>query len=373
VDKEYRMCRRCIMDTSDPTITFDSNGVCNHCHFFDSIVNNLWFPNKKGETLLSDIVLEIKKTSKGQKYDCILGLSGGVDSSYLAVVAVKELGLNPLAVHINGGWNSEIAERNIEKIVSYLNLNYFTYTINWEEMRDLQVAYLKAGVINQDVPQDHAFFAALYKYATDNNIRYVLSGSNFATESILPASWVYNAMDLRNLKAIYSQFGEYTLKSYPMVSFFRYYFYYPFVKKMKVIKPLNYMPYNKEEAMAKLQKELGWINYGAKHYESRFTKFYQGYFLPKRFGIDKRRAHFSSLILAGQMSREEALLEMQKPPYGSLEELKEDIQYILAKLQLSEDGFDAIMNAPFRAHTDFKSNRTLFRVKDRIKRIIKFF
>lgn len=353
-ERQYQICTRCIMDTSDAEIQFDEHGVCNHCRNFDWIEANMWFPNEEGAQRLTKIVDEIKKSGEGKSYDCIMGLSGGVDSSYLAVKAV-DLGLRPLVVHVDAGWNSELAISNIENLVRKLDLDLHTYVVDWQEIRDLQLAYFKSGVANQDVPQDHVFFAQLLKVAAENGIRHILSGGNYATEAILPSSWGYSAMDLRNLRAIHKRFGSGKLKTYPQVSFWKWYFYYPRIAGIRYIRPLNYMKYDKAEAKRILIEDYGWRDYGGKHYESRFTKFFQGYYLVERFGYDKRRAHLSSLVVSRQMSRDEALLEMQKPPYPAAD-LAEDSLFIRKKLGLSEQEFDAILHAPRRLASEYPSN-----------------
>lgn len=352
----YKMCRRCVMDTSDPEIQFDAQGVCNHCRRFDDIAANHWYPDARGEKMLAEQVARIKAQGRGRDYDCIMGLSGGVDSSYLAVKVV-EMGLRPLVVHVDGGWNSELATNNIEQLVRRLGLDLHTHVVDWEEMRDLQVAYLKAGVANQDVPQDHAFFAELLRTGRRHGIKYVLSGSNYATESILPSSWGYNAMDLTNLRAIHRAYGTRKLKAFPTVSFLEWYLVYPRLLGVKFVRPLNYMPYDKNAAKALLMAEYGWKDYGGKHYESRFTKFFQGHYLIERFGFDKRRAHLASLVVSGQATREQALEELKKPAYPE-EDLAEDIDFIRKKLGLSKEQFDAVMQTERRKATDFKSDES---------------
>jgi N-acetyl sugar amidotransferase len=367
IASEYRICTRCIMDTSDPEITFDEQGECNHCQRFDQQSKDKWFPNEKGRELLAAIVDRIKREGANQEYDCIMGLSGGADSSYLAY-QVKQLGLRPLVVHVDAGWNSELAQNNIENIVKILGFDLFTYVVDWEEILDLQVAFLRASLANQDVPQDHAFFAKLYEFAVKNGIRYVLSGSNFATESILPRSWGYNAMDAKHLKNIHKLFGQSPLKTYPTISFFKYYFYYP-LRGMKVVRPLNYMPYNREEAIKLLEQELKWKNYGKKHYESRFTKFFQGYFLPKKFGFDKRRAHLSSMILSQQISREAALEEMETELYPP-DQAREDMAFIAKKLGLTEQEFNDLFNLPNKNYKEYPSNERMFQFIHKIRRLL---
>lgn len=356
--QNYQICARCIMDTSDPEISFDENGVCNHCRRFDEVSRSDWFPNEEGERRLAQIVDTIKAEGRGKEYDCALGLSGGVDSSYLAYKA-KEYGLRPLVIHVDAGWNSELAVSNIENICKVLDYDLHTHVVDWEDMRDMQLAFLRSGVANQDAPQDHAFFVALYSFAVKNNIRYVLNGSNIATESILPQSWGYNAMDSKFLQAIHRQFGSRKLTAYPTVSFLQYHFYYPYIRRMRVVRMLNYLHYNREEAKQLLIDKLGWKDYGAKHYESRFTKFFQGYFLPTRFGYDKRRAHLSSLVVSGQISRSDALAEMEESKYPDAEQ-REDRAYIIKKLGLSEEEFERLLNMPHKTFRDYPSNAKLY-------------
>jgi N-acetyl sugar amidotransferase len=350
----YRRCVRCVMDTTDSAITFDAQGVCSHCRNFDEKFRPNWFPNEEGRRRLDAQVALIKAEGKGRDYDCIIGLSGGVDSSYLAV-KVKDLGLRPLVVHVDAGWNSELAVMNIESLVKALGFDLFTLVVDWEEMRDLQVAFLRSGVANQDVPQDHAFFAGLYHFATRQKIRWVLSGGNYATEGILPQSWGYNAMDVSHLKGIHRRFGTQPLRTFETVSFFNLYIGYPLIHRMKVLRPLDFMPYSKETAMAELSARFEWRYYGAKHHESVWTKFFQGYYLPTRFGFDKRKAHLSSLVVSGQMTREQALAELEKEIYPA-DELRRDRAFVCKKLGLTEAELDALMAAPLKSYRDYPNN-----------------
>ena len=351
--RAYQICTRCVMDTTDPEITFDDQGVCNHCHDFERVTKPNWFPNEEGNQKLQQIFQKIKTFGQGRSYDCILGLSGGVDSSYLAL-KVHEWGLRPLVVHVDAGWNSELAVANIEAIVKYCNYDLYTHVIDWEEMRDLQLAYLKSAISNQDVPQDHAFFANLYHFAVQNDIRYVLSGGNIATEAIFPKAWQVSAMDSINLRSIHQKFGQIPLKNYHTISFFDYYLGYPFIKKMQVVRPLNYLPYHKGKAIVELQEKIGWRVYGRKHGESLFTKFFQNYYLPVKFGYDKRRPHLSSLIVSGQMSRSDALSKLEEPLYHP-DELETDITFFCKKLRISRDDFNQLMMVPNRHYTDFNN------------------
>ncbi len=350
-NKNYQICTRCVMDTTDREITFDQQGVCSHCIEFDEITSKRWFPNREGEEKLRFIYEQMRKKGFNKDYDCILGLSGGVDSSYLAL-KLYEAGIRPLVVHIDGGWNSELAVQNIENIVNYCGWHLHTVVIDWEEMRELQLAYLKSGVANQDVPQDHAFFSSLYRFAVKHRINYVISGGNLATESIFPKNWLGSAMDAENLRDIYKKFGKKRLKRFKTISFMQLYFYYPFIKRMKTIRPLNFMPYIKSEALQELKEKVGYKEYARKHGESIFTKFYQNYWLPMKFGYDKRRPHLSSLIVSGQMTRDEALLELNKPLYEQ-KELLEDKEYVAKKLGVNNEEFEKILAMPSHSYQDF--------------------
>jgi N-acetyl sugar amidotransferase len=353
------------MDTSDPMISFDSNGVCSHCLEFERVTRKNWFPNETGARLLASIIDQIRLSGKGKDYDCIIGLSGGVDSSYMTIKA-HEWGLRPLVVHVDAGWNSEIAVANIEKVVSYCDYDLFTHVVDWEEMRDLQLAYLRSGVANQDVPQDHVFFASMYHFAIEHGIRYILSGGNIASECIFPKAWHGSAMDAINLRAIHRKYCEIPLKTYTTISFFDYYFWYPFVRKMRTVRPLNYLPYNRATAIKELEQLIGWRTYGRKHCESLFTRLFQNYYLPTKFGYDKRRPHLSSLIVSGQLAREDALRELREPLYDP-QALEEDIGYFCKKMCISRRQFDEFMTAPVQHYTDFpnwdKYHRFLKRIQ----------
>ncbi len=366
---QYRICKRCIMDTTDPDIIFNEEGICNHCMDYDAKAANFWKPGVEGRKEIDAIVAAIKEEQKDKEYDAVIGLSGGVDSSYLAYIAVKVFKLRLLAIHVDGGWNSELAVKNIENIVSKLGIDLYTEVIDWDEMRDLQVAFLHASVANQDVPQDHAFFAALYRKAIEHNIRFVLSGGNYSTESIMPFEWAYNAMDLTHLKAIHRRFGKIKLESYPTVNFYDYYFRFPYLKKMNVIRPLNYWPYNKQEAISILERELGFRYYGGKHFESRFTKWQQLQYRPAKFGYDERRAYLSSLILSGQMTRNEALSELSNFDYPDFQRT-EDADYVQKKLGLNDEEFKALMKSPPKTFRDYPSEYWMFKLKERFKRIM---
>ena len=349
----YRQCTVTIMDTTDPDITFDEAGVSSWAHYFRENVLTRWKPEGDPVTLKA-LMQRIKADGKGKEYDCALGLSGGVDSSYLAYIAKRE-GLRPLVVHTDVGWNSDIAVCNIEKIVKSCGYELFTLVIDWDVMADLQRAFLRAGVPNQDIPQDQVIFAAFYGFAAKHRIKWVLSGHNHACESILPVAWGHNPFDIRHIKAIHRKFGNRRLNSYPLMSLTRYGLLYTLIRGMRVVKPLNLVPYNKAEAMQILEREFGWQYYGGKHFESRWTRFFQGWWLPTRFGYDKRLAHLSSLIMSGQMTREAALQEM-KTDYCSQSILEEDKDLILKKLGMSGSEWDKIMAAPIHSHDEYPTS-----------------
>lgn len=351
VDCRYRMCTRCVMDTTDPAITFDEHGVCSHCHRFDNRVMTRWPSAERGAEALRQMVETLKAEGRDKPYDCIIGLSGGVDSSYLATKLV-EWGLRPLAVHVDAGWNSELAVMNIEQICKRLDIDLVTHVVDWEDMRDMQLAFLRSNLANQDAPQDHAFFAALYHYAIKSGIRYVIEGRNFATESILPTEWGYNAMDATHLRAVHARFGDRRRTGFPIVGFFALFIKYPFMLRMRPLAPLNLITYGKAHAIEVLERDFGWRYYGGKHYESRWTRFFQAYYLPYKFGYDKRKAHLSSLIVSKQMSRDEALAELARPLYDE-RQLAEDKAYIAKKLGIGQAELEALIEAPPRHYTEF--------------------
>lgn len=348
------------MDTTDPDITFDENGVCSHCHTFARIAKETCIEYEKGgkEKVLK-IVDEIKKVGAGQQYDCIIGVSGGVDSTFVAY-KVKELGLKPLAVHLDNGWNSELAVNNIEKTLRRLNIDLYTYVIDWEEFKDLQIAFLKSSTTEGELPTDHAILAVLYRVALEQHIKYLIVGGNHSSEGILPVKWAYGSKDWRYIKSIQKKFGTKRLKSWPHFSLFDY-FYFLYVKGIKSIRILEYLSYDRKKAMEILEKELCWKYYGGKHYESIYTRFFQGYILPRKFNIDKRKCHLSSLICSGQLTRDEALETIKNETYP-LELQNDDKEYIKKKLELSEDEFQDIMNSPVKYFSDYPNNYALFRI-----------
>jgi N-acetyl sugar amidotransferase len=346
------------MDTTDPDIEFDKEGVCNHCKRAEKlIVDNTIVDTVKKNEKLKELVSDIKKAGNGKKYDCIIGVSGGVDSTYVAYL-VKELGLNPLAVHLDNGWNSELAVSNIEKTLKTLNIDLYTYVINWHEFKDLQMSFLKASIPDGEVPTDHAIISILYKLANKYNIKYILNGVNYATESIIPKKWGYGYFDFKYISAVHKKFGKVKLKSYPHMNLMNM-FYYMFIKKIKFVPFLNYVEYNKTEAMSLIENKLGWIYYGGKHYESIYTRFFQSYILPIKFNIDKRKGHLSSLIVSNQISREKALEELKKEICPA-NLLKEDLDYTIKKFEISNVDFNQIMQADTKNFQSYPNYDSLF-------------
>lgn len=368
--RAFQICTRCVMDTTDSKIVFDKNGVCDHCLSFDRDTLPNWHTDERGKNDLAKIVEKIKQDGKNRDFDCIIGMSGGADSSYLLHVAVKELGLRPLVFHVDGGWNSQIAVNNINVMIEKLGLDLYTEVINWEEMKDFQLSYFKAGVPNIDVPQDHAFIATLYNFAAKYKIKYILNGGNFSTECVRnPMEWLYYGTDMAQINDIRKQFGTIPLKTYPFSSVLRHKFYLRYVLGVKVVKPLNYFPYIKAEAMKQLEKEYGWQPYPQKHFESRFTRFYEGYWLPEKFGYDTRKVQFSSLILTGQMTREEAI-EKLKSPAMSEDDARQEFQYVATKLGLTPEELQQYFDAPNKTYKDYKNNETMFVVGAKVMKAL---
>lgn len=367
--REYQRCTNCVMDTSDSKIVFDENGMCDHCHnYYENIVPN-WHTDAIGKKKMDEIVEQIKRDGRGKEYDCIIGLSGGVDSSYLAYYTVKVLGLRPLLFSCDTGWNLDVAENNVKKIVEKLGLPLYTEKVDWEEMKDLQVAFLKSQVPYQDIPQDHVIFASLYNYAVKKGIKYVLTGGNHSTECVRePNEWVYQN-DIRMIKDIHKKFGTRPLRTLPMCGMFKAHLYYKYIKGMKVVKFLDLIPYTKKDAIATLQREFDWEPYANKHYECVFTRFYEGYWLVKKFGYDKRKAHFSSLILTGQLDREEAIEILKQHPYAE-EAVKEDMNYICKKLDMDKDEFVELMKQENKTYKDYKNTSRLIAYAVKIARLV---
>lgn len=368
--RPYQICCNCIMDTSDSKISFDAEGRCEYCNnYYDNILPN-WHPDERGLKEIEPTIEAIKKHGQGRDHDCLIGISGGVDSSYVTYLAKEKFGLRPLLFHVDAGWNSQQAVNNIEKLVDGLELDLHTEVVDWQEMKDLQLAFFKAQVPHIDTPQDHAFFAGLYNFAAKNGFKYILTGANYSTECVRePLEWHYHASDLRQLKDIHSRFGKRPLKSFPLSDILTFKLYYRYVKGIRVVKPLNHVPFRKEEAMQELVDKFGWQKYAHKHYESRFTRFYEGYWLPTKFGYDKRRAHFSSLILTGQMSREEALEKIAKLAYDP-DDLRQDFEYVATKLDLTVPELQAIMDGPNKTYKDYANAMSVIELGTKVLRAV---
>lgn len=348
--RPYQQCTMSLMDTiADPNIIFDVNGVCHYYQSYLKQEKEQVFTGKDGEEHIAALVAKIKASGEGKPYDCITGVSGGVDSTYLTYMA-KQWGLRPLVVHFDNGWNSEMAVRNIENIISLLGFDLHTLVVDWEEFRDIQRAFFAANVVDIEAITDHAIIATLHKLAHKHGLKYILSGANVVTEAILPSNWIWNKTDHVNISAIHKKFGKKRLKTYPL-------FNRSLKKKSQLmgvtaVNPLNAMPYNKAEVKQLIQEKLGWRDYGGKHYESVFTRFYQGYILPVKFGIDKRKAHLSNLIFSGQITKDEALKELEQPIFGD-NNLKLDYEFVMKKLLFSHEEFEAYLKAPRKEHRDY--------------------
>lgn len=367
MNRDYKQCQRCIMDTTDEDIFFDEKGICNHCHDYDEEVKYRVYSEKEGNEALKAVVTRIKADGKSKEYDCIVGVSGGVDSTYVAYLT-KQLGLNPLAIHFDNGWNSELAVSNIEKVLNKLDIDLFTYVIHWEEFRSLQLSFLKASTPDGEIPTDHAINALLFQEASKRGIKYIINGMNYNTEQQSHLEkWAYGHSDWRYIKGIHKRFGGKKLKKYPHYSLLDT-FKYLVLKKIKLISILNYIQFDKNEAMEVLQNELGWVYYGGKHYESVYTRFYQSYILPEKFNIDKRLMHNSSLIRSGQMKREEALEKMIEPAANE-QLIKEDKAFVMKKLKLNNDQFESIMNETPKCFSDYPNN---FNRVQKLKSILNF-
>ncbi len=367
--RPYQICTNCIMDTSDSNITFDARGWCDYCNNFHRNILPNWHPDETGARQLERDAEAMKRAGRSRDHDCVIGISGGVDSSYVTYLAKEQLGLRPLLLHVDAGWNSQQAVNNIEKLVDGLGLDLHTEVVDWPEMRDLQLAFFKAQVPHLDTPQDHAFFAGLYNFAAKHGVKYILTGANYSTECVRePLEWHYHASDLRQLKDIHRRFGTRPLRTFPTADILTFKVYYRFVKGVRVLKPLNNVPYIKEEAMQLLVDRFGWQRYAHKHYESRFTRFYEGYWLPRKFGYDKRRAHFSSLILTGQMTRDEALEKISQPAYDD-ETIAHDFEYVATKLDISVDALRELMNGPNKTYRDYKHSMAVINAGTHVLRL----
>lgn len=358
--KNIRSCIKCVMDTTDSKIHFDENGVCDHCNTFKNSIQPFWHTDYRGKVNLEALVKKIKIEGKGKDFDCMMGMSGGIDSSFLLYKMVTEYGLRPLVFHVDAGWNSHIAVNNIERLVDGLGLDLYTEVINWEEMKDLQLAFFKSGVPHVDVPQDHAFFATMYKFASKYKIKTILTGGNYSTECVRnPLEWMYYQSDSIQLNDIYKKHGTGKLNDYPITNILWHKIWLPYFKGIKLYRPLDFIPYNKDEAMETLVEKFGYQKYPQKHFESRFTRFYEGFWLPQRFGYDTRKVQFSSLILTNQMKREEALQKLQNESYTE-EQIKEDFEYVSNKLGITTEELWSYFHAPKKTFKDYKSQENIY-------------
>lgn len=369
--REYQICTECIMDTSDPNILFDEQGRSDYYHNFIETIKPNWNTGPEGYKELMLIAEKIKKENKKKEFDCIIGLSGGLDSSYAAYIAKEIMGLRPLLFHVDAGWNTQQAVENIEKLVDGLQLDLYTEVINWEEMKDLQVAFLKSQIADQDLPQDIAFFSALYKFARKHKIKYIITGSNFSTECCRePEEWGgYPGIDRTLLKSIHSKFGKIKLKTFPIVDILSYKLFYRYIYGMKVVKPLNLVPFIKEDAEKLLFEKFNWEKFQHKHHESRFTRFYEDYWMPRKFGYQKRRAHFSSLIFTGQMTRQEALTRIAKPEMSE-EFLQQEFEFVANKLGLRSGELLDIFNGENKTYKSYRNKKWLIDLGTRVMRLI---
>ena len=366
----YRICGNCIMDTSDSNITFDQNGMCEYCNnYYDNILSN-WHPDEMGEKIIAPTIDKIKKYGKNREHDCIIGISGGVDSSYAALIAKEKFGLRPLLFHVDAGWNTQVSVNNIQRLVDGLGLDLYTEVVDWEEMKDLQLTFFKSQVSSVDTPQDLAYFSALYNFAAKNKFKYIITGANYSTECVRePIEWGAYYIDIKFIKDIHGRFGSRPLKSFPLADIFKYKIYYRYIKGQIIVKLLNHVPYIKAKAMQELADRFGWQKYTHKHHESRFTRFYECYWLPKKFGYDKRRAHFSSLILTKQMTRNEALQRIAKPEINQ-ETMKQDFEYVAKKLDLTVSELQNIFDGPNKSYKDYKNRMYLINMGNKALRLL---
>jgi N-acetyl sugar amidotransferase len=356
----YRICKKCVMDTSDPGIKFNEFGICDYCQNYENKIFPEWKYGMGREAELYKIIFKIKKEGIGKDFDCILGLSGGLDSAYLAHVAVKEFGLRPLLFHVDVGWNTEESVSNIEKIVNGLGVDLYTEVVDWEEMKDLQRSFFQSQIPDQDYPQDIAYISMLYKFARKYKIKYILNGGNFSTECCRePEEWGgYLGVDTWLVNDIQNKYGKLKLKNFPLVDIIKYKFLYKYLLGIRSEYLLNYVPYNRQLAENTLMELYGCKKFQHKHHESRFTRFYEDYWLPRKFGFEKRRAHFSSLIMTGQMTREDALNRLLKPELSEDFLLKE-FQYVADKLDFSINEFQNIFSAPNKSYKYYRNKKSI--------------
>ena len=344
-------CSRCVMDNSDPDISF-VNGICNHCIRYDNDIKFRTYSGDEAKNKLSTLIKKIK--SNKAEYNCLIGVSGGVDSTYVAYLVKKKFGLKPLAVHIDNGWNSNLANVNIENTLKILDIPLITHVLKWKEFKNLQIAFLKSGTPDGEIPSDHAINSVMYRIAKKYRIKYIINGMNFKTESMHVDKWAYGHSDWKYIKAINTKFGTTKLESYPHFSLLDL-FKYIVIDRIKVVSILNYIDFDKNKAVDLLKTELNWTNYGGKHYESVYTRFFQGYWLVKKFNIDKRKGHLSDLIRSGQIKREQALEILKSKPLTDDQE-NEDVNYVIKKLGLEKKDFLKILEGDNKFFVDYPNS-----------------
>ncbi len=370
-NRPYQICTNCIMDTTDSSITFDENGLCEYCeNYYTTILPN-WHTDERGEAHIMKIMEKIKKEGEGKDHDCLIGISGGLDSSYLVYLAKEKFGLRPLLFHVDAGWNSDISTHNIHSIVDGLGLDLYTEVVNWDEMKDLQRAFIKSQVRDIDLPQDLVFFSSLYNFAAKHKFKYILTGGNYSTECVRePFEWgAYFQTDMRYVNDIHKKFGTIPLKTFPTCDILKYKILYRFINGVRVVKPLDHVPFIKADVIKLLQEKFNWTPYPHKHHESRFTRFYESFWLPRKFGYDRRKAHFSSLILTNQMTREAALERTSRP---ELEEqiLMQEFEYVAQKLDFTVEELTALFNGENKCYKDYKNKSNLITLGTRIMQLL---
>jgi N-acetyl sugar amidotransferase len=365
------ICSNCVMDTTDPTIIFDENGICDYCNnYYHNILPN-WHTNERGRSSIMKVVEKIKADGINKDYDCMIGISGGLDSSFLAHIAVKEFGLRPLFFHVDAGWNSDVSTHNIQKLMDGLGVDLYTEVVNWEEMKDLQRAFIKSQVPDIDTPQDLVFFSALYNYAAKNGYKYIITGGNFSTECVRePLAWgAYYQTDMVYIKDIHKKFGEKKLVTFPRCDIFKYKILYRLLYGIRVVKPLDSVPFIKKDAEKLLKDLYGWQEYQHKHHESRFTRFYESFWLPRKFGFDKRKNHLSSLILTGQANRDDVLNRISKSELPE-DELIKEFEYVAKKLDFSTEELWGYFHGPNKSFREYNNNYQLIQFGTKVMQML---
>lgn len=366
-----QICINCVMDSTDPTIIFDEKGMCDYCHnYYNNILPN-WHTDERGRAAIMKVIDKVKRDGRNKEYDCMIGISGGLDSSFLAHVAVKEFGLRPLFFHVDAGWNSDVSTHNIQKLVDGLGVDLYTEVVNWEEMKDLQRAFIKSQVPDIDTPQDLVFFSALYNYAAKHGHKYIITGGNFSTECVRePLAWgAYYQTDMRYVRDIHNKFGERKLSTFPTCDIFKYKILYRLWHGVRVVKPLDHVPFIKKDAEKLLQDLYGWKSYQHKHHESRFTRFYESFWLPRKFGFDKRKNHLSSLILTGQADRDQVLDRISRPELPE-EELMKEFEYVAKKLDFTTEELWSYFHGPNKTFQDYKNNYKLIQLGTKVMQLL---